>query len=270
MRFVFFTFKAHVAEVELFEDFFTLIKPLILKHPQYAYCIEKDNTVDRHLHMLVGDPKYTEMKQFKQKLNAKRFQDFKSYIKQGYQTNQHAFDTQLVPDTEEDIMKLLGYIYKEDGCIRRESTFSSEYIQDSYKLYYTSEKIKYKMRPTDWRYITVKNVHSMIEMIVNKYEEFTFSNITQDHVFRKFYWTLQKEGISTLQIKEQQLSHAIEDLRVRYTEDEFKEYFDNSTPLDESGDFHPIQFPVPHGYTKMKTENFLETEIKKPKNYNIN
>ena len=214
MRFVFFTFKAHVAEVELFEDFFTLIKPLILKHPQYAYCIEKDNTVDRHLHMLVGDPKYTEMKQFKQKLNAKRFQDFKSYIKQGYQTNQHAFDTQLVPDTEEDIMRLLGYIYKEDGCIRRESTFSSEYIQDSYKLYYTSEKIKFKTRKNDWRYINNKNAHSIIEMLVDKYDELDYKYLQfQTAKLLPIMW---QEKISLLQLKDAQLRLVMKELHYHY------------------------------------------------------
>lgn len=214
MRFIFFTFKAHIAEVELFEDFFTLIKPLILKHPQYAYCIEKDGTLDRHLHMLVGDPKYTEMKQFKQKLTAKKYQNFKAYIKQGYQTNQYAFDTQLLPDTEEDIMTVLGYIYKDNKCLRRDTTFSDEYILDSCKLYFTSEKLKYKTRKNDWRYINTKNAHSIIEMLVDKYDELNYHFLQfQTSKLLPIMW---KEKISMLQLKDNQLRLVMKELHYHY------------------------------------------------------
>lgn len=217
-RFIFFTFRAHVSETSLFEDFFALMKPFIKSHSKYAYAIERDNTLDRHLHILVTHPTYTEKKQFRQKLNANRFKQFKEYIKEGFQTNGYAFDTQLVGDTEEDIMTILGYIYKEETCIRRDNLgFSSDYILDSCKLYYTSEKIKHKMRSNDWKYVTSKNSHAMLEDFITN-SEYEYKDLYKKR--RQIMWNMRHKGISFQQIKDDTLKTTIQDLEIKHVDEE--------------------------------------------------
>ena len=68
------------------------------------------------------------------------------------------------------------------------------------------------MKPNDWRYITIKNCHRIIESIADKYPEFTYENIQEPKTWHKFNWTLQQEGISTIQIKDNQLRLVLREL----------------------------------------------------------
>jgi len=116
MRFGFVTFRAHESEPQVFEDFLTMFLPIIHTTTFYAYTIEEDNTPARHIHCFFC-LKNTERDKghIDQKFNKKLMREFKNSIKLKQTQWQHAYDSKLVGNTYEDVMKTLGYTMKSDG-----------------------------------------------------------------------------------------------------------------------------------------------------------
>jgi hypothetical protein len=90
LKYFFITIKFHPSDVLIFEDFIAQLLSLI-EDDTKIWCIEKDNTPDRHLHAVVSnkikDKEYKDRHNFKQLLVPK----LKSYLKKVY--NQTEVDT---------------------------------------------------------------------------------------------------------------------------------------------------------------------------------
>lgn len=180
-RYVFYTVRTHPAETGLFEDALAILIPFIKSHTQHAYVIEFDNTPDRHLHCVVYG-NYKDMNAFKDKLSRKKFKDFQDLIHSGFiQSNHNAFNTKLVEkeDTAENLRTLLGYIYKEENAMRRESLFPEEVITLAVKQYWALERTRArKVKKSDKKILTDKTAETYITEWCDKNLENGFKSST--------------------------------------------------------------------------------------------
>ncbi len=166
MPFFLFTFRPQVSEQLLFEDFLSIFLPLLDQYSKYSYSIEEDNTLNKHLHVLVEHPTAKDNTAFKQLFNRKIFKDFKQSLK-SKQTNDSGFDDRKVNEDPEDHLKVLGYVNKETQCLRRKyKGYTNEEILAGIKFYYASQHIEKSKVTDDWTILTMKNAHVIIEKFV--------------------------------------------------------------------------------------------------------
>ena len=120
-NFTFITFRAHVSEPQVFEDFISFFLPHIsLKFPFYIYSIESDDTASRHIHILLQHNE-KETQKLKQKIQNKQYKLFEKSLKNKQTKLAIALKYGKGPDGEdfgftmkiEDKMKCIGYIFKD-------------------------------------------------------------------------------------------------------------------------------------------------------------
>jgi len=193
-RYIFFTFRPQINDQQLFEDFITLFLPFVKGHKEYAYSIENDGTLHRHIHAVIqGD--YKDKDKFYQKWNKTNgLKDFKSHCKAYTNTDENGFDTKKIADTNEDFLHTLGYTYKE-AQDRADHNMNEAVIIEALEYYFAHRRIKAKeSKKRDWTIITSKNAHSHMEQFIddNKIElpdrllglkmvqdRYTFSNVSE-------------------------------------------------------------------------------------------
>ena len=210
------TFRCHTSDPHTFE----LVLPILINTVQqysnkYSWTIENDNTLERHLHMiLIPVDSFKDGATLKQRLlNRKELKSFKDYLKFKSQTNLiNALDIKKI--NENDFLNTLGYIHKEELIIRTESkNISNEEILKGIKLYLSSQKIQTlnNINKSDWKYLTPKNAHSIIEDFVEKNPDICFEEIISE---------LLKNKISTVQMNAKQLKKVYMELKFHHTDDE--------------------------------------------------
>ena len=171
MDYYLFTFRPQITEQDLFEHFLTILKPCLKDSKtlqSYAYSVEEDYSLKKHIHLLAG------FKQTKSKNNpltqffgAKIFKEYKAMLKTKQTNEPVGFDDRKVNDSEEDFLKVLGYVVKQPVCSRREYTFPDDKIQEAYTYYYTTDHIdKSNKIDNDWKILTTKNAHVLIEKYI--------------------------------------------------------------------------------------------------------
>lgn len=180
MRFGFITFRAHESEPQVFEDFLTIFLPILHTTNFYAYTIEEDNTPDKHIHAFFAlNSKQIDKSKIDQKFNTKLMKEFKNSIKLKQTQWQHAYDSKLVGNTYEDVMKTLGYTMKQIDTDRRRSVqnISDEVLTQALDFYRSTARIKNSCLKNDWKQINAKNFHILCEhfakqnnMTVHDYE----------------------------------------------------------------------------------------------------
>lgn len=171
MIFYLFTFRPQISEFQLFETFLTIFKVALKDNKtvkQYAWSVENDNKLTRHLHVIAGFEK-TKSKNnpLTQFLSGKIFKEFKAMLK-NKQTNEPAgFDDRKVEDTEADFLKVLGYVMKETESVRKDTNIPLERISQALEYYYQCDHIdKSQPNKDNWTIITPKNAHVIIEKYV--------------------------------------------------------------------------------------------------------
>lgn len=167
-RIVFFTFRPQVTDQQLFEDFVLLFLPFIYKHSQYAYSIEKDNTPQRHIHAFM-EGNYKDMSKFYQSWNKTNgLKDFKKSMSNTQTTCIHGFNTQIVSESDEDKLKVLGYVLKEQTT-RQESNIENQRQLDAVNYYFAHMRIKARdPLKKDWTLLKATNFHTLIEDYLDK------------------------------------------------------------------------------------------------------
>ena len=155
-----FTFRPQISEQELFEQFLVIFLPILKKFPKWTYSIEDDQTLTKHIHAVFEHPTAKDKTAMEQLFNKKIFRDFKKSIKYK-QTNDAGFDNQKIK--EEDLMKVIGYVNKQDGCLRREYNFTNQYITDCVEYYYVSQHIDKTIIKQDLIIMTPRNIHIHIK-----------------------------------------------------------------------------------------------------------
>jgi len=174
MRYVFFTFRPHPLDLQKFEDYIKLFLPFVSDHLEYAYAIEKDGTPDRHIHALLGSDTYRDLDKFKQAYQGKKrgMKQYQDMIARGCQTTAlHGWDSRLLPDTEDDFSKTLGYIFKEVNP-RMETNYTTQTVTDAVEHYYAHRRLDASHpRAKDWITVTKKNAAQHIPDFVEKFKE---------------------------------------------------------------------------------------------------
>lgn len=171
MDYYLFTFRPQITEQDLFEHFLTILKPSLKDSKtlqSYAYSVEEDYSLKKHIHLIAGFKK-TKSKNnpLTQFFNGKTFKEYKTMLKTKQTNEPVGFDDRKVNDSEEDFLKVLGYVVKQPVCVRREYTFPDDKIQEAYTYYYTTDHIdKSNNIDNDWKVLTTKNAHVLIEKYI--------------------------------------------------------------------------------------------------------
>jgi hypothetical protein len=211
-KFSFITFRAHVSEPQLFEDFISYFLPYIsMKFPFYIYSIEKDDTPDRHIHILLQHYE-TEKQKLKQKIEAKWYKDFNKSIKDKQTDLKCAIKYGKGPDGEdfgftmkiEDKMKCIGYIFKDITRRNKTSGLSQSLITACCDFYFANRRIK-NATDNDWKILTTKNIHVKIEEYCKTTGQDVMSPLLQ--------FNMVKDKHTFIQLSTKQRKMAIAELR---------------------------------------------------------
>ena len=168
----FLTLRCSPLDTQLFEDITILLLQEASNFISHTYSIEKDNTPDRHIHLLV-ETSHRDVSHFKQILKKKKFEPFFKLLRnKNVETNQHALDIKAIKD--EDKLLTLGYIYKETFCERRHSTETMEVVTKAIEIYNAHKRIESQNTPESKVIVlTVKNFHSHVEKFLLEHPEET-------------------------------------------------------------------------------------------------
>jgi hypothetical protein len=175
MTYIFYTFRPQICDQQLFEDFLTLFVPFVTSHKEYAYSVESDGTLSKHLHVIVGSPPsgvdYKDLDKFYQRFNkANGLREFKEFAKKHANTSEVAFKPMKVKDTKEDLLHCLGYTMKEHAT-RQETNFPNQQVLDAVEYYFAHQRIKAKDNTSkDWTILTGKNVNVIMERYIQDNE----------------------------------------------------------------------------------------------------
>ena len=175
MTYIFYTFRPQINDQQLFEDFLKLFIPFVTSHKEYAYSVESDGTLSKHLHAVLGSPAtgkdYQDIDKFYQKFNKHNgLKEFKDFAKKHANTSEVAFKPMKVKDTKEDLQHTLGYTLKEHVA-RQATNFPNQFVLDSIEYYFAYQRIKAKDNTSkDWTILTGKNVNVIMERYIQDNE----------------------------------------------------------------------------------------------------
>jgi len=169
-RWGFITFRAHVSEPQLFEDYLNIFLPILNNFEKYAYSIEEDNSPNRHIHAIVSlTPTIKDKSKLDQKFTNKFIKDFKKSLGIKQTAWEHAYDSKYLPDTLEDVMKVLGYVLKDDKVIRRRvKNITTNQITQAIKYHVSTARIESSVVQNDIKIINNKNFHISCEHFAKK------------------------------------------------------------------------------------------------------
>ena len=199
-------FNPQVSESHLLEEYLILLKPFLERFDKYSYSVEKDNTINKHIHLIVynedPDPKSNFYKKFKTATFKPFFNKMKNLL-----TDEKVFlHCQKVKDTPEDLSKVLGYVNKEHAVRRDKKGFTDQEILDSVEYYYTTEHLDKTIKKNNYTYLTTKNAHVMIEEFCEE------NNLPIDYPNIKLRMTQQKYSFCNIPPKT--ISRIFKELRI--------------------------------------------------------
>lgn len=216
-RIGFITFRAHVSQPHIFEDFMSVFIPYISSNFSiYTYSVEKDDSPDRHIHMaLVVDEKIYDTQKLKQKIEAKWFRDFKDRCHLGPTDIKHAYVLKFNEDPDDNTtkikmnqldhkMKIIGYIHKDINRRTEIRGLSQSLITACCDFYFANRRIQNKV-DNDWKLLTTKNIHVKIEEYCKETGQDVMSPLLQ--------FNMVKDKHSFIQLSTKQRKMAFAELR---------------------------------------------------------
>lgn len=217
-RWGFITFRAHVSEPQLFEDFINIFLPILNTFNTYAYSIEEDNSPNRHIHSIFNlTSSMKDRSKIDQKFNNKYMKDFKKSlgIKQTQWTA--AYDSKMVENSLEDFLKVLGYCIKDDNVTRRRvKNIPINFLTQGIKFHVSTARIENSVVKNDWKAIKPQNIHIFLEDFCEK------NNI--DVSDTELVPKMVKSKHTFNQITSKQLKLSIAELKYQKMENEEKNY----------------------------------------------
>ena len=205
-----FTFSSHPSEPKLFNTFLTIFfsSELLKSFQEYSFNIEKDNTIDQHLHVFFTSTLRDTEKVYKQ-LSCKEFKQFSTYLKNKATKKQYGFDVRLVGKNKDrdDRKYTIGYCNKDAKHVRDNLPLSyhnidQQEILEAVEYYFEYSKIqKVNLGEThDIRILNSKNAHiSIIKYIedneLETTDQFLYKRMECDGIFSDFLSNNQKASI---------------------------------------------------------------------------
>lgn len=225
-RIGFITFRAHVSQPQVFEDFMSVFLPYIsLNFSIYTYSIEKDDSPDRHLHMAVAvDEKIYDTQKFKQKIEAKWLKEFNKRLSLGPTDIKHAYVLKFNEDPDDETkkikmnqlehkMKIIGYIHKEINRRTDICGLSQSLITTCCDFYFANRRMENKV-DKDWKIISTRNIHVLTEQFCKEHELDVMSPMLQHHMVKNKY--------TFCQLSKKQRKMAFAELRYNQGKDSYK------------------------------------------------
>jgi len=244
-----FTFRSHVSEPKLFNTFLTIFfnSTMFKDFQEYTFNIEKDNTLDQHLHIFFTS-KHRDKEKVMKSFSVKEFKQFSQYLKNKATQKQYGFDVRLVGKSKDkdDRLYTIGYCNKEakhqrdnlpPSCsinISPEVLKGVEYYSEYTKL----EKLKLQ-DDHDIKVLTSKNIHiHILDFLETKKIQITdsllFEKMAVDGLFTDFITTQQKTAIikslhiyTTQELPTQEVTHCY----FNTSFSEFSKTFDENVAL---------------------------------------
>ena len=164
------TFRSHPCDKNLDEEFYQMITPILNKADKFVVACESPLTPEQHYHIFIsfkGDVTH-----LKQKFKSKSFTNWIEKTKSTMTTISTKFDDKAlqikkVAKTEEDHLKTLGYVSKEN--VVKSKGFTANQITEAVKYYHTCERKKPKTKD-GFKVLNVKTVIPYMEQVAEKYE----------------------------------------------------------------------------------------------------
>lgn len=164
-RYCLFTFNPHPSDTKEFvQEMQSLLQPILKKLKQFIFVREKKGKPEEHIHLLFTSDTISEKDKIKQKIENTRITQFKNNrIKNSNTDYNHAFDYLLIKKTEEDHMRYVGYVCKEEDCRPITKGFSQDYITKCVTYYNTVERNKAQKIDNSWKHLKPNELHCYIE-----------------------------------------------------------------------------------------------------------
>lgn len=286
------TVRAHVSEVQIFEDFLNILLPDIKKRKEYYFSVEKDGSPDRHLHVVLRDPS-PDRKNFIKKFKKKIYEEFKNSLKDTSTLWDPEFKSkffQILPIKLEEVKLKIGYVFKENDLTRYAVHFpeweefpdaadvtpasqaqsAEAFIAECVKLHYAKERIDARTKhEDDIVLVTPKNFHAKVNEFIKTDEESDYN----DHLIQ---YRMVKSGYSFLNMSDNQTCKGFKELRImkgkefdRDMEDVRRKLFEDSetneqqilqdlkTLLFDPPDFGETHAKLKHKYYWLEDRNFF-------------
>lgn len=168
------TFRSHPCDKNLDEQFLCFLQPTLKKLDKYILAYEKENTPDAHFHLLL--PVSGDISHLRQKFTTKNFRVFWSLCENTHTNvgspssktfgDQPGFNLKMVSKTEEDYMKTIGYVCKENPKYTKGYTETD--ITQGIKFYHASARQPEKIDDS-WKILNIKTVIPWMEKTAESY-----------------------------------------------------------------------------------------------------
>ncbi len=201
------TFKSQPCDKSLDMEFYQLMTPILNKADKYVVAQESPLTPDAHYHIMLnykGD-----ITHLKQKFRTK---SFKNWIEKPKSTmtiittdfEDHGLQIKSVQKTEEDHLKTLGYVSKEN--VVKSKGFTEFEITEACKYYHTCERKAPKIK-NDWKILNIKTVIPYIEKVAKEEGLPPYDKLVPLHMARRKMY---------LDISDKQQQKVTNTLRIAY------------------------------------------------------
>lgn len=170
MEFGLITFRSHACDKQLDMEFYQMMTPILNKADKYVVAIESPLTPEAHYHIMLsfkGDVTH-----LKQKFKTKAWTNWIANVNTTMTIirptlDEHALQVKKVGKTEEDQLKTLGYVCKEN--VVKTKGFDDSQITQAVKFYHTCERKAPKV-DNSWRVLNVKTVIPYMEKVAKQHE----------------------------------------------------------------------------------------------------
>lgn len=249
----FLTARAHVSETQVFEDYLKILLPFITNRQEYHYSIEKDDTCDRHIHVLLDD-NAKDVNAFMRKLNTKHFKLFWDHLKDKVSVKEQLTFTKIIKDDE--VKKTIGYIFKDVNSRQGSSKFEDKkYIQECVELYWTVERLiarKKKSNIKDVILMTSKNFYSKVQEFCNT------SGIRYDD--ESLLYSMKQAGYGFINLTRRQKEEGFRELRILYDQEKTEDKLNVRGEMYENTD-HEKEELMEELLTLLYAEDNLQTNL---------
>lgn len=181
------TFRSHPCDKSLDMEFYQMMTPILNKSDKYVVALESPLSPEAHYHIFLsfkGDVSH-----LRQKFKSKSWTNWIEKTKSTMTTISTKFDEKAlqvkqVANTQEDHLKTLGYVSKEN--VVKTKGFDDQQITEAVKYYHTCERKKPDDIKSDWKVVNIKTVIPYMESVARKYDVQPFHK----HVF--YYMAKEK------------------------------------------------------------------------------
>ena len=227
------TFRPHINDNLLFEEVYPNIVKSLNKAPQFFYTVEKDETMDRHLHAYIETEQRSDnfFRSIK-KMLYDRFDASNTVVGIAWKVHK--------VDEEHDKKMVLGYQQKETEYKRRGTNIDKKYLESCEKYYIENKPPEIKTTKYKFIEMNKNNIKNHILQFCEKNDE-----IIDHTILRK----MLKNGFCNSNIPQNSLRRIILECKVLIS---------NNLTVDEECEYDkPIDWNIDENYENLNLRQDL-------------